>query len=136
MTALAPAFAAVPALAWAGLVVTPLIVAVGQVLFKLAGDRIGTRGNAPWGAEGVLGTLLHTALDPFMVAALLLYALGTVLWVATLRHVPLTLAHPFMALTFVLVPLMSWATLGEVIDMRYVLGLTLILVGLGVVVAR
>ena len=122
----APSVAAIPALAWAGLVVTPFIVAGGQVLFKLAGDRM-----SAISASGLMGT----ATDPYMVAALVLYALGTVLWVVTLKLVPLTLAHPFMALTFAIVPLFAWLTLGEAVDARYGLGLALILAGLGVIVA-
>ena len=118
---------AIPTLAWIGLIVTPFIVAVGQVLFKLAGDRM-----VAVSASGLMGT----AIDPYMIAALGIYALGTVLWVVTLKFVPLTVAHPFMALTFVIVPLFSWWTLGEAVDFRYVFGLTLILAGLAVIVAR
>ena len=119
--------AGIPPLAWVGLVATPIIVAVGQILFKIAGDRM---------ASVSAGGLLNTAIDPFMVAALAIYAIGTVLWVVTLKFVPLTVAHPFMALSFVVVPLFSWLTLGEAVDMRFALGLALVLAGIGVIVAR
>ena len=118
---------AAPAGVWASLLVTPLIVAAGQILFKIASTRMGA-------LDG--GLALRLASDPVMIAALALYGAGTLVWVVTLRFVPLTLAYPFMALTFCAVPLFSALWLGETVDLRYALGVATILVGLGVIVVR
>lgn len=109
---------------WFGLIATPLIVAIGQVLFKMAAARFETAD---------LAGFMRLSFDPVFLAAVVLYAAATFLWVFTLRSVPLHLAHVFMALTFVLVPIFSYLFLGEAISLRFLLGLGLILAGLLVV---
>ena len=114
MTALSPAL-------WGGLVVTPALIALGQILFKLA-----SRGAGEADAAGLLGL----ARNPFLLAALVLYGLGTVLWVYVLKYVPLNVAYPFMALSFCLVPALAWLALGESMTWRQGAGLVLIVAGL------
>jgi undecaprenyl phosphate-alpha-L-ara4N flippase subunit ArnE len=50
-----------------------------------------------------------------------------------LKSVPLTVAYPFMALTFCVVPLLAWLLLGETLSLRYGVGTGLIVIGLLVV---
>lgn len=114
------------ALIWTGLLLTPVMISVGQVLFKLAGGRID--GRTATGAMGVL----HTLLDPFLLVALAIYGTATILWIYVLRHVPLSQAYPFMALSFVLVPLASWLFFGETLGLRYWIGAGLLLSGMAV----
>jgi len=115
---------ALPLPVLAGLLLTPLLISAGQILFKLTSARAG---NAD--ATG----LLALARDPYLLAALAIYGFGTVVWVYVLKSVPLTVAYPFMALTFCAVPLLAWALLGEPISLRYALGVGLIVAGLVVV---
>ena len=105
----------------AGLLAFPALIAVGQVLFKLASRSVGEAE-----AAGIAGL----ALNPFLISALALYGTGTVLWLFVLKRVPLTQAYPFMALSFCLVPLLSYVWLGEALSWRYGAGLTLIIAGL------
>lgn len=120
-------FAQAPPGVWAALVVTPLIVAGGQILFKLAAARLETVDPAGY---------LRLAFEPIMIAALVLYGLGTLIWVSALKFVPLTIAYPFMALTFCAVPAFSALWLGETVDLRYALGVVTILTGLGMILTR
>lgn len=115
---------ALPAPVLAGLVLTPLLISAGQVLFKLTSARAGALS-----AAGLLGMLL----DPYLIAAFAIYGFGTVVWVFVLKTVPLTVAYPFMALTFCAVPLLAWSMLGEPLGLRYILGTVLIMAGLVVV---
>ncbi len=108
----------------AGLVLTPLLVSAGQILFKLTGARAGAADFA-----GLLAVLL----DPYLMAAIAIYGFGTLVWVYVLKSVPLTVAYPFMALTFCTVPLLAWLLLGETLSLRYGVGTGLIVVGLFVV---
>lgn len=114
------------ALIWTGLLLTPVMISFGQVLFKLAGGRID--GRTATGAMGVL----HTLLDPFLLVALAIYGTATILWIYVLRHVPLSQAYPFMALSFVLVPLASWLFFGETLGLRYWIGAGLLLSGMAI----
>ena len=97
-----------------------VLLALGQALFKRAAlesvDRPMPFGLVTW----------------WMVAALVLYAVATVLWVWILRSVPLSEAYPFAALGFVIVPLLASWMFGEVLDGRYVVGVVLIITGIAV----
>jgi drug/metabolite transporter (DMT)-like permease len=108
-------------LTWVGLLGTPLMIAMGQVLFKMT--------SATAGEFSVRG-LLALALNPILIAALVLYGVGTVIWIYVLRSVPLTIAYSFMGLTFCFVPLLAQAFFGEPLTLRYALGAVLIIAGL------
>lgn len=112
-----------PAL-WGLLIATPCMIAAGQVLFKMTSQRLLSRSDS-----GFVSVLW----DPVFIAALLLYGLATLLWIYVLKSVPLSYAYSFMALSFVIVPLLAAAFLGESVGLRYAAGSALILAGLFVV---
>jgi len=97
-------------------------IAAGQVLFKFVA----------LGMQNTDTVLDSKVLVPF-VAALALYAVVTLVWIWVLQFVPLSLAYPFMALSFVLVPVASWLLLAEQLGVRYIVGV--LLIGAGVLLA-
>ncbi|MEQ9505025.1 MAG: EamA family transporter [Hyphomonas sp.] len=103
------------------LVITPFLIAAGQVMFKMTGMKLAAHPGLP--AQSAL-------LSPIFIGALALYGGATLLWVYVLKSVPLSYAYSFMALTFVIVPLMARFWLGEDITPRYYLGMVLVLAGL------
>jgi len=115
---------ALPLPVLAGLVFTPLLISAGQILFKLTSARTG-------GADAA--GLIAMLFDPYLIAAFAIYGIGTIIWVYVLKSVPLTVAYPFMALTFCAVPLLAWGLLGETLSLRYAFGAALIIGGLLVV---
>ncbi len=108
----------------AGLVLTPLLVSAGQILFKRASEHAG----AP-----DLSGLVPLLLNPYLITALVIYGVGTIVWVYVLKTVPLITAYPFMALTFCAVPALAWLFLGETLTLRYALGTGLIIAGVLIV---
>ena len=98
-------------------------LSVGQVLFKLGANHV----NANPG-EGVFAWLNLPVLS-----ALALYAVCTILWVSVLRVMPLKIAYPVAALSYMLVPLLGQFFLREPMTARTVLG-GLVIIG-GVVIA-
>jgi undecaprenyl phosphate-alpha-L-ara4N flippase subunit ArnE len=94
----------------------------GQLLFKSAAEQL------------VVGQGLERLSRSFvslpMLCALAMYGAATVAWVYLLRGMPLSRAYPFIAMAFALVPLMSHIVFGDKLDARYLLGLSLILVGM------
>lgn len=106
---------------WLGLLGTPLMIAMGQVMFKLASQSTGGFS---------LGSLITLAVNPVFVVALAVYGVGTIIWIYVLRSVPLTIAYSFMGLTFCFVPLMAHLAFGEPLHLRYLLGTLLIIAGL------
>ena len=109
---------------WAGLLGTPLLIAAGQVLFKLTS---GTTGE--FGLRG----LVALAFNPLLLLALAIYGAGTIVWIFVLKAVPLTIGYSFMALTFCFVPLLANLFLGEALTLRYALGAVLIIGGMFVI---
>lgn len=98
------------------------VLAVGQLLFKMVGMRI---------SGGGFQDLLHDPRGALLLSvALLLYGLATIAWIWALRQVPLSSAYMFMALGFVLVPVMSHFVLGEALNMRIALGSAMIIAGI------
>jgi len=109
---------------WIGLILTPMTLGGGQILFKISSGRMG---------EANLAGFIRLITDPVFILAITIYALATFAWVFVLRSVPLSFAYSFMALTFVIVPILSALLLGEVLTIRNYIGAALIIGGLMVV---
>lgn len=103
------------------------LLAAGQSLFKLSALSLQDAGRT--------GGLLSLATIPSFWLALALYGLGTLFWIIVLQTVPLSRAYPFMALAFVLVPLLAVVIFKESLSLTYVVGAALIVAGV-VVIAR
>ncbi len=104
-----------------------LALAAGQLLFKLSARTLA-------GTDGASG-LLRLAYEPYFLLSLAVYGSATVLWVWLLKELPLTVAYPFFALSFVFVPLISLFFLGEQVSLRYWAGIAMIMAGIYVTVA-
>ena len=94
-------------------------MSVGQILFKLAAR--GIQGGEPWINQLLLNTHLWLAMTVYLWA--------TGLWVALLRHMPLHLAYPFVALAFLLVPVLGHFFLNEPLRWQSLLGALVIVLG-------
>jgi drug/metabolite transporter (DMT)-like permease len=95
-----------------------LLAAAGQVYLKL-------------GASGA--TELSSYLNARLGIGVLLYGVGSVLWVIALSKLPLSRVYPFTVLTFVLVYVASFAILGERISASVIAGSLLVVAGLVVI---
>ena len=92
-------------------------ISLGQLLFKKAAMALPA--TATW---------QHWVFNPWLIFALALYGITTLVWIC--RHVPLLLAYPFMGLAFVIVPCLGWLFLGESIQTPTILGGILIILGI------
>lgn len=100
-------------------------LAVGQLLFKLSAQNLGSNA-APAGLLSLLGSV------PFL-SALVIYGLATLAWVYLLSQVPLSRAYPFMALSFVFTPILAHLVLHEALDVKFFAGTALLVLGVAVV---
>ncbi len=116
--------APLPFSVWVGLLLTPIAIAIGQILFKIASGRI---------EKFDLSTVFGLALDPVFMLALGLYGATTLLWVFVLRSVPLSIAYSFMGITYVAVPVLSMLFLGEGLSWRSFVGAAMIIGGVIVI---
>lgn len=101
-----------------------LSLGFGQMLFKLAANDIKVR---------VQASLFSAAFSPWLIAAIILYALSTLLWVGILTQVPLTRAYPFALLGAAIVPVLGMAVLGESLSPYYPLGMALVVIGVAII---
>lgn len=94
-------------------------LAIGQLLFKFAAIAL-QQGLPPQHFKVLLS----------LGGAFLLYGLTSLAWVWILKEVELSRIYPMMALSFVLVPLGASFLYGEVIGLRYLIGMALIIAGI------
>ena len=99
------------------IVATIALLGIGQVLFKYAATSI------DFGDP-------RSFLSFPLAAALLVYGVATVAWLAVLARVPLSIAFPFYGLAFLLVPLLSVLILGERFRWSTVIGGMVIILGI------
>ena len=105
---------------------TVLGIAAGQVLFKLGAL---TSNAVP---EGV--SLVARYLNGYLVAAFAVYVVATVAWIYVLKTVPLNVAYPFMALAFVVVPLVAHFFVGEPLAWNHLVGG--LVIGAGILIVQ
>jgi drug/metabolite transporter (DMT)-like permease len=92
-----------------------LAAAGGQLLFRVGAQHKNT---------------LADFINAPIIFGLLLYGLGTVLWIYTLSKEKLVVVYAFTVLTFALVYLGSVFLLGETLNARAVCGIALVMGGL------
>lgn len=107
-------------------------MSVGQLLFKLAADS--AFGNG--GTIGAVDQIVRMLVNPFFIGAMVMYFGLSLMWVWILSFIPLSRAYPFVAAAFIVTPLLSHLFFKEALDLRFFLGLLLIVSGLMLVVGR
>lgn len=101
--------------------IAAVLAAMGQLLLK-----IGANGRHAIGEF----------VNPAIIGGLLLYGLGTVIWIAALASRPLVQVYAFTALSFVLVYLAGVLLLRETLTPSAALGVALVLLGLYLIAVR
>lgn len=93
-------------------------LAIGQILFKLAASGAGP---GP--------TVAGITVSGHLIVGLAIYIVATGLWLALLRTAPLSLAYPFLALAYVVVPLLAAWWLDEALRWQTLAGAVVIVFG-------
>lgn len=95
-----------------------LLVAAGQLLFKLSAVAI---------AES--GSVLSAKAFSFFIFAMILYGATSIGWVLILKRIDLGKIYPLMAMAFIMVPIGSYIVFGERFPSQYLFGVALIFCG-------
>lgn len=98
------------------------LVSGGQILFKYVSQLINS---------GI--PILSFNVCFYTVLAFLVSGSSSIIWIYVLRNIELNKAYPFMAMSFVLVPVLGYFFYGEQLSLFYFIGTTLILVGIVVI---
>jgi drug/metabolite transporter (DMT)-like permease len=83
-------------------------------------------------AREKIGYLIAMFLDPAVLSGLAAAALAAIAWVMAIERLDIGYAYPFMALSFVLVPLGAKLLLAEPLPPIQILGMVLIVAGVTV----
>ncbi len=95
-----------------------MTISVGQLLFKRTASMLNTATNGLW-----------ALFNPYLITAFAIYGLATLAWVYILRQVPLSLAYPLFALSFLFVPLLSTILFREPFTLKMLAGSAAIVFG-------
>lgn len=114
---------------WIQLAICVLLATAAEIFLKLGATATANPENA-WSWTGLTGLRSTWVWWGILASVVSLFN-----WLATLRHLPLTIAFPVGQAVHILVPLSCWILLGEEILPRRWLGIGLVLVGL-MIVAR
>ena len=94
-------------------------MACGQILFKLSANALEES-----------GTFLAIKPAAILLAAFFLYGIVTIAWVWLLQKVELGRIYPFMAISYILVPLGSYFVFAERFQLQYFVGVAMIIAGI------
>ena len=115
---------------YALLMATVLCDVCGQVCFKLG---VGHEDTQVASRTGVSGFLLDLVGSPWVVAGVLIYVVEFIVWFAALSLTPLSVAFPFMALSYCGVVIASRWILKERVSLRRWLGTVAVAGGVALV---
>jgi multidrug transporter EmrE-like cation transporter len=106
---------------------TLLLTVYGQLIVKW---RVGEAGHFPATTSERISWLLGLVLDPWVISAFIGAFLAALSWMAALTKFELSRAYPFMALSFILVLILSGVFFNEPVTGAKVAGIALITAGL------
>lgn len=104
------------------IILTVIALSTGQILFKLASSSFDLSPQ----------NLINSVLNVKLIGALTVYFFATVMWLLVLKATPLRVAYPFVALAFVIVPVMAHFLLGESLKWNTFAGAAIIAIGVWV----
>jgi drug/metabolite transporter (DMT)-like permease len=103
----------------------------GQLLFKAAARSLPSVSDA-----GVLRLVTAMFTTPLVLTGFAAFFISSVLWIAALRSVPLSVAYPMVALSYIIIFSGSYFLFGEALSWRHWLGALLIVMGILLVTWR
>jgi multidrug transporter EmrE-like cation transporter len=113
------------------LVVSVAFAIAGQLTLKSAMDEIGRIGRAE--VRAPMDTLVRAAKEPRLWIGLVLFAVSALFWLIILSRVPLSVAYPFVGMSYVLIVLFARLVLHEHVPVMRWVGVAVVAVGIAVV---
>lgn len=110
----------------AQLIFVVVLNAVGQLSLKLGSDALAS-------LDRVVSDPLFVLRHPYFLLGGILYASSFLLYVNVLSQTRLSIAYPFIGLTYVIVVILSVLVLGESVGLRVVGGVLLVFAGVSLI---
>ena len=112
---------------------TVLLTIYGQIVIKWRVNLHPLSGDGQ--VSSSLRYILMLLLDPFVLSGLIAAFLASCTWMLAVSRMDLSKAYPFVAMSFILVPIASFWLLAEVVTIKTFIGGALIIVGIAVSVS-
>jgi drug/metabolite transporter (DMT)-like permease len=97
-------------------------MSVGQLLFKVGAYRFHGSTFIEW--------IRSFISNPYLIVAIFLYAFTIIIWIFTLKKLPLSHIYPITAFSYILVPILSWLILDEKVNFTNICGALIIIFGI------
>ena len=107
----------------------PAVGTIGQMFLKFGMRKVGEITLLEL-KNNTFSVILSMLSNPWFLIAIPLYAGGFILWLIILSKFNLSFAYPFLALFFIMVPLVSSLILGEYVSILRWAGSFVILSGI------
>ena len=114
---------------------TTIVLILGAVAFSVAGQLFLKAGAQHLAGLGRLAFLLAAFRDVRVLSGIAAWGASTLCWLYVLRVAPLSRAYGLTSLTYVIIPLASVYIFDEHLRRLHVVGILLITVGIGCVLA-
>lgn len=116
-------------MAWLYVAVTISCTVYGQIVLKW---RVGHRGHLPVGLGDKVAYFANLISDPWVLSVLAAGLVAAFSWMAAISRLPLSRAYPVVALSFVMVLLLSAVFFDEAITWVKAAGVALVIAGVAV----
>lgn len=113
------------------LLVSVLFATAGQLTLKAAMETIGRIGTAQVSDAGQ--TILRAVKEPLLWIGLILFGISAVFWLVVLSRVDLSLAYPFVGLSYVVIVALARFMFHEQVPALRWVGVTVIAVGIALI---
>jgi multidrug transporter EmrE-like cation transporter len=113
------------------LLVSVVFAIAGQLTLKSAMNEVGRIGGAE--VRAPMDTIVKVAREPRLWLGLFLFGISALFWIVVLSRVPLSVAYPFVGISYILVVLFSRLILHEHVPPLRWIGVAVVAVGIAVV---
>ena len=105
--------------------------ATAHILLKIGMNEVGEINAETIKTPGkLIGQMITT---PAILAAIPVYAISNVGWLIVLSRLNLSVAYPFLASLYVILPILSMIFLSETLSVQHWTGIVVIGIGVGIV---
>ena len=111
---------------------TVFLTACAQLLLKLGADKLALN-NAGEVYGSSLISAISVLLNPYVAAGMVLYVSSAAIWLWVLSKVDISLAYPFVSLSFVLTLIFGVTVFNEPVNSSKLAGTALIVIGCALV---
>jgi multidrug transporter EmrE-like cation transporter len=113
------------------LLVSICFAVAGQLTLKAAMTEVGRIGSAE--VASAADTIARAAREPRLWAGLALFGISAAFWLVVLSRVPLSVAYPFVGLSYVIIVLLSRYVLHERVPSMRWFGVCVVAAGIAII---